>query len=169
MTAKNPKEVFVRLLSDVRHGTERTTKVFQEISQLAQDPDIKEALEARVFVSDQLLARLDQCFKLIGEQPVQSSGHLHEVFVEDFRKELGEIQSPAARHLFILAKAIHLMHLRIAEYIALTAAADVTGHYAVGLLLETCLADKLAFVERTRRLIRNVVETKVAERAAAAR
>jgi len=35
----------------------------------------------------------------------------------------------------------------------------------VGVLLETCLADKLAFVERTRRLIRHMVENKVAERA----
>jgi ferritin-like metal-binding protein YciE len=165
--ANNPREVFVRLLSHVRQGTERTTKVFQEISQLAQDPDVKEALEARVFISDQILARLDQCFKLIGEQPVQLSGRLHDVFLEDFRKEVAEIQSPGARHLFILAKALHLIHLRIAEYEALTAAADVSGHYAVGVLLETCLADKLAFVERTRRLIRKIAETRLAERARA--
>jgi ferritin-like metal-binding protein YciE len=167
MPARNPKDIFVHLLSDVRQGTEGSSKVFQEISQLAQDPDIKEALEQRVFISDQLLARLDQCFKLIGEQPVKLSGRLHDVFVEDFRKELAEIQAPAAKRLFILAKAIHLMHLRIAEYVALVAAADVTGHYGVGVLLESCLADKLAFVERTKRLIRNVVEAKVAERAGA--
>jgi len=165
MAARDPKEVFLQLLSNVRQGTERTTKVFQEISQIAQDPDIKEALEARVFVSDQILARLDECFKLIGEQPMKLSGRLHDVFVEDFRKELAEIQSPAAKHLFILAKALHLIHLRIAEYVALIAAADVSGHYGVGVLLETCLADKLAFVERTRRLIRHMVESKVAERA----
>ena len=167
MAAKNPKEVFVHLLSNVRQGTERTTKIFQEISQLAQDPDVKEALEARVFISDQILAKLDQCFKLSGEQPVKLSGRLHDVFAEDFRKEVAEIQSPAARRLFILAKAIHLLHLRVAEYVALTAAADITGHYGVGVLLESCLADKLAFVERMRRLIRNVVETRVAERAGA--
>ena len=167
MAAKNPKEVFVHLLSNVRQGTERTTKAFQEMSQLAQDPDVKEALEARVFISDQILAKLDQCFKLSGEQPVKLSGRLHDVFAEDFRKEVAEIQSPAARRLFILAKAIHLLHLRIAEYVALTAAADISGHYEVGVLLETCLADKLAFVERMRRLIRNVVETRVAERAGA--
>ena len=92
------------------------------------------------------------------------SGRLHDVFVEDFRRELAEIQSPGARHLFILAKALHLIHFRIAEYVALIAAADVTGHYAVGVLLESCLADKLAFVERTRRLIRKLVEAKVADR-----
>src|SRR6516162_3465810 len=167
MPVKNPKELFVLLLSDARQGTERTTKILQEISQVAQDPEIKEALEARAFVSDQVLAKLDQCFKLIGEQPAKLSGRLHDVFVEDFRRELAEIQSPAAKRLFILAKAIHLIHFRIAEYVALIAAADVTGHYGVGVLLESCLADKLAFVERTRRLIRNVVETRVAERAGA--
>ena len=37
---------------------------------------------------------------------------------------------------------------------ALIAAADVTGHPAVGVLLESCLADMLAFAERTKRLIR---------------
>lgn len=167
MPVKNPKELFIRLLSDVRQGTERTTKVFQEISEVAQDPDVKEALEARVFISGQIIAKLDQCFKLIGEQPAKLSGRLYEVFAEDFRRELAEIENPVARHLFILAKATHLIHLRIAEYTALIAAADVSGHYGVGVLLESCLADKLAFVERTRRLIRRVVETKVAEKIAA--
>ena len=167
MAIKNSKDIFVHLLSDVRQGTERTTKVFQEISQIAQDPSVKEALEARVFISGQLIARLDQCFKLIGEQPVKLSGRLHDVFVEDFHRELAEIQSPAAKHLFILAKALHLIHFRIAEYVALIAAADLSGHYAVGVLLESCLADKLAFVERTRHLIRNMIETRAAERAAA--
>jgi|SRR5579872_1181192 len=164
MPAKNPKELFVLMLSDVRHGTERATKLFQELSQVVQDPDIKEALEARVFVSNKIVDTIDQCFKLINEQPAKFSGRWYEVFAEDFRKELGEMQNPIVRHLFILAKANHLLHLRIAEYKALIAAADLSGHYGVGVLLETCLADKLVFAERTARLIRNIAETRVAER-----
>jgi len=164
MPVNNPKELFVQLLSGLRQGTERSTKIYQEISQHAEDPDVKEALEARAFVAEKVLATLDQCFKLIGEQPVKINSPLHEMFVEDFRRELAEIQNPAARRLFILVKAIHLTHLRIAQYTALVAAADVTGHYGVGVLLESCLADKLAFVERTRRLIRNVIEARVAKK-----
>jgi len=164
MPIQNQKELFVQLLSGLRQGTERSTKFYQELSQVAQDPDIKEALEARAFVSEKVLATQDQCFKLIGEQPMRVSSRLHDIFVEDFRKELAEIQNPAAKHLFIMAKAIHLTHLRIAEYAALVAAADVTGHYGVGVLLESCLADKLAFVERTRRMIRNIVEAKVGKK-----
>ncbi len=168
MQVNNPKELFVRLLSDLRQGTERTTEIYKEFSQIAQNPDVKEALEARVFVSEKVLATLDQCFKIIGEKPMKVTGRLHDVFIEDFRRELAEIQNPVAKHLFILAKINHLVHLRIAEYVALIAAADMTGHYGVGVLLETCLADKMAFVERTRRLMRSVIETRLAEKIAAA-
>jgi len=168
MPVKTPRELFVMLLSDVRQNTERSAKIYQEISQLAQDPDMKEALESRAWISDKDLSAIDRCFQLIGERPVQLSGRLQEVFVEDFRRELTEIQNPIAKHLFVLAKANNLIHLRIAEYAALVAAADLTGHYGVGVLLESCLADKLAFVERTRSLIRNLVTAKLEARVATA-
>jgi len=164
MPVKDPKEVFLTLLSDARHNTERSAKVFQEFSKAAENPDVKEALEARSFVAEKNLETLDKVFEIIDEDPVKTSGRLHDVFVEDFKRELGEIQSPAARHIYVLAKATHLAHLRVAEYVALIAAADVTGHFAVGVLLESVLADKLAFLERTRRLISHIVEGRVAER-----
>lgn len=168
MPVKSPRELFVTLLSEVRHDTERSAKIYQEISQQALDPEIKGALESRVWISEKDLSAIDRCFQLIGERPVQLSGRLQEVFIEDFRRELAEIQNPIAKHLFLLAKASHLIQLRIAEYAALVAASDVTGNYAVGVLLESCLADKQAFVERTRRLIRNTVVTKLEARGAAA-
>jgi len=164
MPAKTPKDVFLTLLSDARNNTERSTKVFQELSEVAQNTDVQEALEARAFVAEKNLEALDKCFEIIGEKPQKLSGRLHDVFVEDFRKELAEIQSPVAKHLFILAKATHLAHLRVAEYVVLIAAADVTGHFGVGVLLESVLADKLAFLERTRRLVGDILEGKVAER-----
>jgi ferritin-like metal-binding protein YciE len=167
MPIKDPKEVLLTLLSDVRQNTERSTKFYQEISQHAQDPEVKAALESRALISDQVLARLDRCFTLMGEKPVKLSGRIQETFIEDFRKEMSEIQSPAAKTLFILAKISHLVHFRIGEFVALTAAADLTGNYGVGVLLESCLADKLAFAERTRRLIRNIAESRVSERRAA--
>jgi ferritin-like metal-binding protein YciE len=160
MPIKDPKELFVLMLSDLRHGAERSTKIFQELGQIAQDPDVKEALDARIYVSGQILNTLDECFKLIGQKPQKTSGRFQEVFAEDFRRDLAEIQSPEARRLFILVKANQLMHFRAAEYVALIAAADLTGHYGLGVLLESCLADHLAFVERTRRLIRQQVEAR---------
>jgi ferritin-like metal-binding protein YciE len=161
MAIQDPKELFVKLLSDVRQNEEKTTNALQELSEAVEDADIKEAIESRIFLKNQTLSTLDRCFKLIGEQPLKTSGRMQEVFVEDFRRELDEIKGPLARTLFIAAKVNHLMHFRIAEYGALVAMADVTGHHAVASLLESCLADKLAFVERNRRVIRRLVESEM--------
>ena len=165
MAVRNPKELFIALLSNVRQGTERTGRIFNELGQAAQRPEVKEALEARELVHEDILARLDKCFKMIDAKPVKTTEHLHDSFVEDFRKELAEIENPVARHLFILARANTMFQLRAAEYVALIELADVSGHYAVGALLETCLADKLALAERTRRLMRHIIKTEVLERA----
>jgi ferritin-like metal-binding protein YciE len=167
MTVGNPKELFLKLLSDVRQRTEKSAKICEVLSQAAQDQNIKEALESHAFLLAKDLSSLDRCFQLIGEKPVLVDTKLHEVAVEDFRHELQEIQGPAAKTIFVLAKANHMMHLRIAEYVVLTAMADISGHLGVGALLESCLADKLAFVERTRRLIRHAIEIKHAIKLAA--
>jgi ferritin-like metal-binding protein YciE len=168
MTAKTPREVFLILLSNVRQASEKAEKIYQEIGQVAPDPQLKEALDARAWVSGKTRAALDKCFEILGEQPVKLSGRLQEMLLEDFREQLAEIQSPIAKRIFALVKLNHLAHWRIGEYEALVAASDAVGHSGVALLLETCLADKLAFVERTRRMIRERVETKLAERAASA-
>jgi ferritin-like metal-binding protein YciE len=164
MPIKTPRELFVYMLSNLRQGTERATKLVQEFTQNVQDPDIKEALEARVFVSQKILDTIDQVFKITGEQPVKVSGRLFDTVAEEFRNELAEMQNPTVRNLYILAKANQVLHLRIAEYRSLVAAADLSGHFAVGVLLETCLADKLVFVERTHRLLQHLTGSKMAEK-----
>jgi ferritin-like metal-binding protein YciE len=166
MAVKDPKEVFVAVLSHVRQGTERSAAIYKELGELAQNPEIQEALAARAFIAEQNLGKLDQVFSMIGEKPTKTVERLQEVLVEDFRREVAEIQSPQARRLFVLAKASQVSHLRTAEFVTLVAAADLSGHYGAGVLLESCLADHLAFAERTKRLIRNVIETKVAARTA---
>jgi len=167
MSVKNPRELFVMLLSSARQNTERSAKIYQEISLQAQDTDIKELLESRAWIAEKDLSAIDRCFQLIGEQPVQVSGRVQDAFVEDFRKELAEIQNPLAKAVFILTKASHLNHLRVAEYEALVEAADVSGHYAVGVLLDSCLANTIVFAERTRHIIKTLVATKLAARAGA--
>ena len=145
----------------MRHSTERSAGIYKELGELAENPEIQEALAGRAFVCRQDLEKLDEASKLIGEKPAALPGRLQEVFVEGFRRELGEIQSPEARRLFVLANANQLSHLRTAEYATLVAASDLAGHHGVAVLLESCLADHLVFVERTKRLIH---EAKLAAR-----
>ena len=66
MPIKNPKELFLKLLSHVRQGTERSAAIYKELGDAAQNPEIQEALAARAFVSQQDLEKLDEAFKMIG-------------------------------------------------------------------------------------------------------
>ncbi|TAK33456.1 MAG: DUF892 family protein [Chloroflexota bacterium] len=167
MPVQNPQDLFVWMLSDVRRREDRAKTICQELSGLAQDPDVKEILNSWVFVEDKILSTLDHCFKIIGKQPVQTTGRLHDVFLEDFRREFNEIQHPVAKAIYVATKANSLMHLHLGEYAALVAMADLGGRYGVGALIESCLSDNLAFVERMRRRIKNIVETRGEMRRAA--
>ncbi|HKW36024.1 MAG TPA: DUF892 family protein [Candidatus Acidoferrum sp.] len=162
MQVKNREELFVLLLSHLRQGTERAATILEELGDAAQNAEIKEALHARAFVTHKILATLDEAFKQIGQKPANLPGRLHDAFVEDFRRELAEIQSLEGKRLFVLAKAHQFISLRTAEYLVLIAAADASGNHGVAVLLESCLADNLAFVERNRRLIRKIVEARIA-------
>ncbi len=159
MPVQNPEDLFVWMLSDVRKREDRSKQLFQEFSQAAQDPEIKEILDAWVYLEGTVVNTLDKCFSIIGKQPVSTDTRLHDVFVEDLRRELNTIQNPIAKALYVASKATTLMHIHIGEYVALTAMADITGKHGLAALIESCLADNIAFVERTRRRIRNIIES----------
>jgi hypothetical protein len=46
MIIDNPYELFVLLLSNARQDTECTTQTFQDFNKIAQNDDVKEALNA---------------------------------------------------------------------------------------------------------------------------
>jgi hypothetical protein len=83
------------MLRELRHGAERSQKIYHELGEAAQNPEIREALDARELVSSEMLDRLDVCFSLIEEKPAKVNQRLHEVFIEDFRRELNEVQGPS--------------------------------------------------------------------------
>ena len=56
MPITTAKELAITMLSELRHGAERSQKVYDELGQAAQNPEIKEALEARGIISSQVLA-----------------------------------------------------------------------------------------------------------------
>jgi ferritin-like metal-binding protein YciE len=153
MAIKNENELFVFLLSDLRQSAQRATNIFREIARAAPDSDVREAFHVRVSVSAKIIATLDEAFNLIGEAPLKVSAPLQDDFLEPFRQQLAGIESFTARRLFILVKTNHVIHRRIGEYAALIALADVTSNHGVRALLESCLADNIAFADTTRRLM----------------
>jgi len=79
----------------------RSTRKLESWSRILRS---KKLWQARAFVSGKVAATLDECFRLLGEQPAKLTGRLQEMLLEDFRRELAEIQGPLARRIFALVK-----------------------------------------------------------------
>ena len=167
MAIQDPGGLFVMLLSNVRHAAERASESFRKMSDYVDNPEIKEVLQARAFLSDEFVSSLDECFRILGTAPIETSGRLADALLEDVRSQWDEMESPEAKALFILAKAHQLNEFRMGQYSVLIEMADAMGHQGIGLLIASCLADKIAFVERTRHLIRKILREKVEMRLAA--
>lgn len=167
MALSAAEQVFLLLLSNARHGTERAARFYEEISHYSPYADIKENLHSRALMASKTVTVLDECFGLLRMAPVRARGRVEEAFADDFRHELIELQSPTTVALFILAKATHLQNFRTAEYVAVAASAEVAGHPEIAALLERCLAEYLSSMERTRGMIRDAVAENIAHKPAA--
>ncbi len=162
MSVQNPRELYVTLLSDLRRHEEHVAHSLREIGETAEDPEIRQTLTALTYLSDRTRDTLDQCFAMIGEKPVELDDRIQEAFIENFRNMITELESPVAKTLYIATKANELMYLRVGEYKTLIAMSRISGNHGVALLLESCLTDKLTFVERIRYRVRTMVESEFA-------
>ena len=84
MPVSNAKELAISMLSELRHGAERSQHVYRELGQAAQNPAVKEALDAREMISSQILNCLDECFRILGEKSAKVNSRLDEVFRRRF-------------------------------------------------------------------------------------
>lgn len=158
MSIQNAQDLFVTVLSDLHQREQKALQFWQEMSRQAQNEEIKEILDTRAHLTRQSISNLEECFKILGKQPVTTSGRVHDVVVENFRETLDEIQEPRLKGLYVLHAIREVVQFHISEYVTLATMAEVMGNIPVSALLESNLAEKMVFVERVRTLLRTMAE-----------
>ncbi|HEX2959266.1 MAG TPA: DUF892 family protein [Chitinispirillaceae bacterium] len=158
MPVKEPKELFVKMLSDLRQHEYGLADTLNTLRENVQDQNTKEYFESLIYLSEKNVETLDKCFKMINEKPVKTDDKLKELFLDDFKKEYSEIESPVAKIIYFTAKANHLMYVRAGEWMTLIEMSDISGNHGVGLLLMSVYSQKVAFVKKARRRIRTLIE-----------
>lgn len=158
MPVKEPKDLFVKILSDLRQHEYGLAGTLNALRENVQDKDIKDYFESLIYLSEKNVETLDKCFKMINEKPVKTDDKLKDLFLEDFKKEFSEIESPLVKVIYFTAKANHLMNVRAGEWMTLIEMSDISGNRGVGLLLGSVFAQKVAFAKKARRRIRTIIE-----------
>jgi ferritin-like metal-binding protein YciE len=157
MPVTTAEELFLNLLSRLHQSEQRGARIAEELSQYAQNKDVKDALEVRAFLGKQEAATIEECFHLLGEQPrAVTPTRFEEVWVEDFRRELDAIQSPVLKALYLISGIRWIQNLHMGEYAILIRMADLAGNKPVTSLLKRNLEDKIAFAERTDEIVSEI-------------
>lgn len=170
MAIQSAEDLFLTTLSHLHAAEGRVLKLVEEMSRHTQNQEVKDLLTVRAHLTRQEISNIEECFKLLGKQPVKGEGRIVEVFAENFNRMLNEIQTPEMRALFVLYKVRQVQNLHIAEYAVLTLMATQAGYYPVAILLDRNFQDKVTFVERCDEVIAAIGEdlfgSRMARRAA---
>ena len=158
MIVESPKDFFEFLLSSAAEDAERLPQALEQLSRDVEDKNIGDVLNAQAIVLRNMISVLGRCFRFLGCQRTETHGRLLDMFIEEHRRDLAEISSPTARRLCVLTQASALIQFSIGEFATLIAIAEMIGNSGVCLLLDGCLAENTAFIERTKRLIGSIVE-----------
>jgi ferritin-like metal-binding protein YciE len=138
MAVQNADEMLLTMLSNIHHREKQIAQFWDQLSQQAQEPDVKNALSVRSYLTLQDAANIEKCFQLLGKPMPPPDTRFAQTMLEDFRR----------------------------EYDGLATIAELTGNWAVAGLLEHNLADKVDFIEHTREWFRDAVRQAIGARVA---
>ena len=73
---KSKGSVFADALSDLRKGREKATRILEEVTKVAQHPDIEEAVKAQAFIVLKAIEDDRSVLFLLAEEPMAVRGRL---------------------------------------------------------------------------------------------
>ena len=115
------------MLNDVYAREYFQSGFWDQLSQQAQDPEVKDILDVRAYFAKQDAANIEKCFQLLGRQPGQANIQGYQTLVNDFRREYDVIQNPTAKALYVLSTIRWIQNWRIGEYMTLAWMAEAVG------------------------------------------
>lgn len=165
MAIQSGEDLVMAMMSNLYTSESRLGQFLDEMSKDAQDKDVKDVLSVRAMLTKQNIANLDECFRLMGKQPMKTESRFVDVLKEDFQREYQAIQNPALKMLYMLAQVRRVQDFHLAEYRTLATIARVMDRPAIAVLLEHNWADKAEFVESSRELVRGLAALAILGRA----
>lgn len=166
MPIQNAEDMLLTTLSNIHHREQQMAQWWNQMSQQVQDPDVRNILSVRSYLTQQDASNIEKCFDILGKPMPQPDTRFGQIMVEDFRREFDAIQHPGLRAIYALWVVRTVQNFIAAEYSGLSGIAELSGNFAVANLLEHNLADKVDFYERTHELFRDLVRRAVGARVA---
>jgi ferritin-like metal-binding protein YciE len=144
MAAKSLNELFVEELRDMYDGENRLTKALPKMAKAAEHPELQAAFATHLRETERQIARLEQVFRAVGEEPRGKKCDGIIGIVEEGRTAMEELEGPVL-DAALIAGGQKVEHYEIASYGTLAYFAGLLGNdQAKALLGQTLEEEKLA-------------------------
>lgn len=131
-------------LKDIYYAEQRIVKALPTMIEKASNRDLKSGLKAHLDETHKQVGRLDQVFKLLGQEPKGVRCPAIDGLIDEANEVAGEVEDKSVLDAAVIGSAQAVEHYEMARYGTLIAWADELGRDDVVRLLTTNLNEEKA-------------------------
>jgi ferritin-like metal-binding protein YciE len=141
-------ELFIHGLTDMLDGERQLVEALQELAQDSTNSQLKKAFDSHRKETEGQIERLNECFRLLGENPEDSECKGLKGLIEERKAFMEEDPEPDILDVFDVGAAIKAETYEICEYKSLIEMATKMGHTKVARLLRENISEERAALKK---------------------
>jgi ferritin-like metal-binding protein YciE len=153
---QSPRELLVHELSDLLDVEQIIVEMLKELRDEARHPEVKAAFKEHEAVTREQIKRLNEAFKLLGEEPEETTCFATEGFKREHEALHEEEPAPEVLEMGNLLGAAKTEHYEIASYSGLAQLARDLGEREVAALLKETLDEEQEMAKRVSALAKEL-------------
>ena len=153
-------DLFLHQLQDVYYAENQITKALPKMVAKATDAGLKAGFEQHLTETEGQIARLEQIFELLGEQPKAVTCPAIDGIIKEANETAGEIADKAVLDAALIAAAQAVEHYEITRYGTLVTWAEQLGRTEVANLLQQTLDEEYATDDKLTAMAKSKVNAK---------
>jgi ferritin-like metal-binding protein YciE len=155
-------DLFVHTLRDIYYAEKQILQTLPEMVEKSNDPQLKQAFRSHLAETKQQVGRLDQVFRLHGQEPSGVDCPAIDGIIDEAEDVAGEVDDLSVLDAALIAAAQAVEHYEITRYGSLIAWAKQLGRPDCAELLQKNLDEEKAADKKLTAL----AESKINQRAA---
>lgn len=146
------EDIFKDMLKDIYWAENHLAKALPKMAKASYNEELKDAFETHLKETKNQIARLDQCFSLLGLKAQGKKCPAMEGLVEEGQEAIDEYESGHARDAALIGAAQKVEHYEISSYGTLRTMATVLGKVQCAELMEANKDEEAETDEKLTRL-----------------
>jgi len=159
---KNMEDLFAHTLRDIYYAEKQIVKALPDMVEKASDPELKRGFETHLNETKNHVTRLEQVFKLTGEQAKGVDCPAIDGILKEANNVAGEVATEPVLDAALIAAAQAVEHYEMTRYGGLIAWAKELGHEDCATLLQQTLDEEKATDKKLTRMAESQVNRKAA-------